>query len=206
MCVLSLRLGVCAGNESIIGIAFHSSITFLSGSIPRGPMCILSARRAFDWGVRSLSPVAEFWREVCDVSHSSGTAWLQMPLNGASKLASLNVSLHTFWHHSLNPLLLLLLLYLPSSSRSCFSTSLLPSRPSHLAVSSILLHTVSSDSACLPVRDTARLNFDLCIGGQCQRSMESMVTSRNMEAREERKTGCWRICITQEQQFLSLCV
>lgn len=74
MCVLSLRLGLCAGNESIIGTAFHSSITFLSGRIPRGPMCILSARRAFDWGVRSLSPVAEFWREECDVSHSSGTA------------------------------------------------------------------------------------------------------------------------------------
>lgn len=74
LCVLSLCLGLCAGNESIIGIAFHSSITFLSGGIPWSPMCILSARRAFDWGVRSLSPVAEFWREVCDVSHSSGTA------------------------------------------------------------------------------------------------------------------------------------
>lgn len=61
--------------------------------------------------------------------------------------------------------LLFLLLYLPSSSLLCFSTSLLPSRPSHLAVSSILLHTVSSDSACMPVRDTAGLNFDL--GTEC---------------------------------------
>lgn len=55
-----------AGNKSIIGIAFHSSITFLSCRIPwSARMCIMSARRVFDWGVRSLSAVAEFWREVC---------------------------------------------------------------------------------------------------------------------------------------------
>lgn len=44
-----------AGNKPIIGIAFHSSITFLSCRIPwSARMCIMSARQVFDWGVRSL--------------------------------------------------------------------------------------------------------------------------------------------------------
>lgn len=41
LCVLCLCLGLCARNESIIGIAFHSSITFLSGRIPQSPKMYL---------------------------------------------------------------------------------------------------------------------------------------------------------------------
>lgn len=41
LCVLPLPLGLCAENKFIIGRAFHSSITFLSGRIPQSAKVFL---------------------------------------------------------------------------------------------------------------------------------------------------------------------
>lgn len=141
-------------------------------------------------GVSGLShPWLSFGERCAMCLTLSGTVWVQLPLNAASKPAFAECfSPHVLALFTNPPLLLLYLLPLlllhPSSSLLCFSRSLLPSRPSHLTVSSILLYSLSSVSACLPLWYRARLNFDLCEDCSSQRSMESMVKDRNMEAGE----------------------
>ena len=192
--ILPLCFGLCAGKSSIIGIAFHSSITFPSARIPRSRKMYLlyveffCARQASVWleCQLSLTRGRVLARVLCDVSHSSGIAWLQMPLNAASKPASLNVSLHTFWRYPPTPL------PLPPTP---------PPPPSPLQLSMFFQFTfalVSSPPRCVLFSAVHRVLWQRLLAGpglstaqlwplpgpQHRRSMESMVKDRNMEAEE----------------------
>lgn len=64
-------------------------------------ICIMSTKQTFGWIVRVLPLVSALRLKKLNVSHSSGTTWLQQ--SAASKFASLNISLHMFRCCSLNP-------------------------------------------------------------------------------------------------------
>ena len=90
----------------------------------------------------------------------------------------------------------------PPALHCVFPVHFLPSCPSHLAVSSILLHTVSSNNALLPVIDGAWLNFDL-----------SMDRSARDQWSQWWKTEIWRqrkqsgiFCVRTEQLYWPVCV
>lgn len=96
LCVLPCCVHLCSGSKSITGTTVL--FFFFSKRVWRWVFRLPGSR-----GVGSLVGAAEFWRGVFDASHGSGTAWLQLPLNAASKSASLNVSLYETWHHFPTP-------------------------------------------------------------------------------------------------------
>lgn len=188
LCVLSLCLGLCAGNESIIGIAFHSSITFLSGRIPLSPKTYLLYVDFVDQ--------ASVWLE-CRLYLTRGWV-LARGVRCVSQLwhcltpAAFECSFKACLTECFSPHVLALFTNPPppplqlSAVFFQFTFALMSFPPPCVLYSAV--HRVLWQRLFAGLRQITTQLWPLQ-GPQCQRSMESMVKDRNMEAEE----AAWHI-------------